>query len=514
MNSIKQAMSHVPFLKREDTNGIVYVFAGNIGGFVLVASMLLSFGWPEDLIFKRVIPGICVGLLVQGVYYAWMAYRLARKEGRSDVTALPSGLSTPVVFVYLFGVIVPLQFGLGLAPEQVWMAATAACFLGGLIEAFGGIIGPFIRKLLPRAAMLATVAGIALVWMATKGLFDVYAEPVLGMPILIIAMIGLIGGYVLPKKVPPLLVAIVAGIIYALVLGKAQIVTTGLGQLTLPSIGIAPIIQGFKYVLPFLSIIIPVEIYNFIETMDNVEAAHAAGDRYNVGEAQMVDGVATMISAVCGGIMPNTVWLGHAGLKKSGCGIGYSWVSGVLFAIAGFFGFFQFLYHLVPEVVIAITYLWCAMVMISQAFVDTPRRHSAAIAIAFVPHIANYAYTEITGALYAVGVEAVTPEIASSMMANGVMWGGVEALYYGSIIIGMMWAAITVFIIDRKLVYAGHIAMISAGFTFIGLIHSSIMGINAGPTALTIGYLSVAGICYLTHALRDKLHFPVRFDYV
>lgn len=32
--------------------------------------------------------------------------------------------------------------------------------------------------------------------------------------------------------------------------------------------------------LPYLTIIIPIEIYNFIETMDNVEAANAAGDNY------------------------------------------------------------------------------------------------------------------------------------------------------------------------------------------------------------------------------------------
>ena len=67
---------------------------------------------------------------------------------------------------------------------------------------------------------------------------------------------------------------------------------------------------------PYLTIVIPVEIYNFIETMDNVEAANAAGDNYNVRETQFADGICTMISAICGGVVPNTVWLGHAGLKN------------------------------------------------------------------------------------------------------------------------------------------------------------------------------------------------------
>ena len=75
-------------------------------------------------------------------------------------------------------------------------------------------------------------------------------------------------------------------------------------------------INGFAIVAPYLTIVIPVEIYNFIETMDNVEAANAAGDNYNVRETQFADGICTMISALCGGVVPNTVWLGHAGLKN------------------------------------------------------------------------------------------------------------------------------------------------------------------------------------------------------
>ena len=37
-------------------------------------------------------------------------------------------------------------------------------------------------------------------------------------------------------------------------------------------------IDGFAVIVPYLAVIIPVEIYNFIETMDNVEGANAAGD--------------------------------------------------------------------------------------------------------------------------------------------------------------------------------------------------------------------------------------------
>ena len=54
------------------------------------------------------------------------------------------------------------------------------------------------------------------------------------------------------------------------------------------------------------------------------------------------------------GVVPNTVWLGHAGLKKSGAGIGFSWMGGVFLGLAGLFGLFTFFSELVPPAICAI----------------------------------------------------------------------------------------------------------------------------------------------------------------
>ena len=91
-----------------------------------------------------------------------------KKEGRADVTALPSGVSTPAMFVFLYGVIMPLHFALG-KPELAWSAGVAACFIGGFVEFCGGIIGPWLKKRIPRAALLGTVAGIGFIWMVNSG---------------------------------------------------------------------------------------------------------------------------------------------------------------------------------------------------------------------------------------------------------------------------------------------------------------------------------------------------------
>jgi AGZA family xanthine/uracil permease-like MFS transporter len=499
--------------KSEDINGVVYVFAGNIGSFVIAIGTLKGFGWSDSLVFGRVIPGLCLGLLVSGLYYTWMAIRLAKKEGRNDVTALPFGVSTPVMFVYLFSVILPLQFGLGLDPETTWKYGVAATVIGGLIEASGGFIGPYIRKFVPRAAMLATVGGIALAWMGTRGLFDVYGKPLVGMPVLMVALLGLIGGYNFPKKIPPVVIALGFGIILALTFKEATIVLDQLGKFTPPIPAFGAAIEGFKGVLPFLVTIIPVEIYNFIETMDNVESAIAAGDNYNVKQAQIADGICTVVGGLFGSVFPNTVWIGHPGLKKSGCGIGFAWVSATLFGVAGFFGVYNFLYYLIPGVIVSIVFLWCTQIIMTQSFADTPIRYGAAVVIALIPHLADIIYTQTGSTFLYLGAE-MTPEAMTGIVNAGAMWSGIPYLKPGAILTGMIWATIVCSIIDRRLVKATATLLGAAILTFFGFIHSFALGFNSGPINITIGYLMAAAVCGLFYIFRNYLKYDKRYDYL
>lgn len=521
---MSQQTLKIPYFRAGDVGGLVYFFIGNIINYIIVIFALEAIGWPKEIIYGRVLPGMSIGLMLGGFYYAYMGWKLMKKTGRTDVTALPSGLSTPAMFVYLFGIIYPLHYS-GLDPETCWQAAVAACFLGGLIEVFGGFIGPSLRKVLPRVAMLGTVAGIALVWMATAGLFEVYHDPILGMPVLVVALVGLIGGYVFKKGIPMLLVAIVFGILYGVVLGRVELDTSSLG-LTAPALHLGAIASGLGHVMAYLSIIIPIMIYAFIETMDNVESAAAAGDDYPLMEAQIADGLCTVAAACFGGVLPNVVWLGHPGLKKSDVGIGYSWVGGLLFGLCALFGAFSLFNSLMPQVIAVITFLWCALLMLVQGFTDTPRRHGAALAIALVPHLADLVYTYVSGALgafekllepvgsvWALTLDSSDP-ISMAMISYGVMWKGVLALKYGAILTSIMWASIMVFIIDRQLIRAVIGFLVAAALSFFGFIHAPELTLNAAQP-FTIAYLEGAALCLIFHLIQGKLmDVPRRFDYV
>ncbi|MDR2786379.1 MAG: xanthine/uracil/vitamin C permease [Treponema sp.] len=515
--------SLIPFFGSGDIGGMAYAIANNIVNFIIVIVTLKGLGWPDSIIFYRVVPGMAIGLMVSGIYYAWMAHRLSKKEGRGDVTALPSGVSTPAMFVFLFGVVTPLHYILE-DPELVWQASAAACFIGGFVEFIGGFIGPWLKKNLPRAAMLGTIAGIGFIWMATQGFFDVYGDPILGLPIMALAVMGLFGGFFLPKKISPFVIAILGGIVYALALGRLHPDVSGIGP-AFPNllVTIPGIFKGFSHIAPFLTVIIPIEIYNFVETMDNVESANIAGDNYNVREAQFADGICTMISALFGGIIPNTVWLGHPGLKKAKAGAGYSWISGIILGLAGVFGFFSLLASIVPPAVCAITFLWCAVIMVAQGFKEVKTKHYAALAIAMVPSIADYLYTQVSGALgvaeiwaetQANGLPGFAVEINELLIANGTMWNGVPAVKSGAIIIGLIWGAATVFIIDRQLNKAGITFIIAAVLSFFGFIHRANLEF-AWDSPFMIGYAIIAVMCFVLALGKDKwFKAPDDFNYI
>ena len=508
-----QAKNKIQFFTRGDIGGMTYLITNNIINYIIVIATLSGvLQWPDDIVFGRVIPGMSIGLLVGGLYYAYMAYKLAKKENKTDVTALPSGVSTPAMFVILYGVVMPLHYGLG-DPQLAWSAAVAACFIGGFVEFVGGFVGPWIKEKLPRAALLGTIAGIGFIWMATQGVFDVYSDPLVGLPVLVIALFGVFGGYLFPKKIPPMVVAIVGGIIYAFALGRTSFDFTGIGfYFPNPVTTTQGLINGFAVVVPYLTIIIPVEIYNFIETMDNVESAQVAGDNYSVREAQFADGICTMISALFGGVVPNTVWLGHPGLKKTGAGIGYSVVTGIVLGLSGIFGLFTLLSSMVPPAVCAVTFLWCAIVMMAQAFKACETKHYAAIGIAMVPPVADYMFTQISGTLGSVdiwaeilpsGLEGYNAEITKALIDNGVMWNGVSAVKSGSILIGILLSALTVFIIDKRLDKVAVISLVATILSATGFIHSAQLGINI-KSPFAIGYLIVSIISYFLHTKRNS----------
>ena len=96
---------------------------------------------PADDVLGTVLPALGVALILGNLYYTVLARRLAQRENRTDVTALPYGPSVPHMFIVVFVVMLPIYLGTG-DPIKAWEAGLAWAFLIGVIVHDRRLRGP------------------------------------------------------------------------------------------------------------------------------------------------------------------------------------------------------------------------------------------------------------------------------------------------------------------------------------------------------------------------------------
>ena len=123
-----------PLFVKRDLDGFFGLFIDNLVQLLLVVALcggLCGMSGDETyLIFSRILPGAAVSLLMGNLFYAWQARRLARREGRSDVCALPYGINTPSLLVYIFFVMAPV-YNKYHSAELAWQMGLVACLGSG-----------------------------------------------------------------------------------------------------------------------------------------------------------------------------------------------------------------------------------------------------------------------------------------------------------------------------------------------------------------------------------------------
>ncbi|WP_128924344.1 regulator [Bradyrhizobium guangxiense] len=510
-------------------------FGTNILVNMLVLTGLLRFvlKMPDSLVFGRILPALGLMMCLSTFYYAYLAYRLAQKTGRSDVCALPSGVSVPHMFIVTFVIMLPITLKTG-DPLKGWSAGLVWVFFQSFILMIGGFIAPFIRKITPRAALLGTLAGVSVTFISMRPALEMYMTPQIGLVCFAIILVSWFGGVKYPRGIPAGLIAIAAGMIIA---WGSNLFGLGLGGLSLKGVGAAFANFGFSVPLPavgyvfsgfeFLGIIlvtaIPFGIYDLVEAMDNVESAEAAGDEYPTTRVLTADGVVSLIGCLMGNPFINAVYIGHPGWKAMGGRIGYSAATGIMVIVLAWFGIISVLLALVPVVAISPILLYIGMLIGAQAFQTTPVKHAPAIVLALTPHLAAWAKLQIdtmlgstmnaaaaVGGMAADKADAVKAAAIAALPQQGVFYHGLEVMGGGSILGGLILGAIGVFIIERDFEKASAFALVGAVLTYFGFMHGEAVGIGGGfgvTPAVALAYAAMAAGLFAASKLGTGEHY-------
>jgi adenine/guanine/hypoxanthine permease len=477
-------------------------FGTNILVNMLVLTGLLRFvvKMPDSIVFGRILPALGLMLCLSTMYYAYLGYRLARSTGRSDVCALPSGVSVPHMFIVTFVIMLPIALKTN-DPIKGWEAGLVWVFFQSFILMIGGFIAPIVRKITPRAALLGTLAGVSITFISMRPALQMYTTPVIGLTCFAVIMVSWFGGFRYPKGIPAGLVAIAVGVAIA---WGSNVFGLDYGGLSVKGIGDAftnfgfsvplpafdHIFSGFQYLGVILVTAIPFGIYDLVEAMDNVESAEAAGDSYPTTRVLTADGVVSLIGCLMGNPFINAVYIGHPGWKAMGGRIGYSAATGIMVIVLAWFGVISLLLAVIPVVAISPILLYIGMLIGAQAFQSTPKTHAPAIVLALTPHLAAWCKTLMDGALGAAGTSAAV--IGMDKLGNvGVLYQGLQIMGGGAILTGLVLAAIGAFVIDKKFIAASAFAVAGAVLTFFGFMHGESVGIAVTPT-VAVAYLIVA----------------------
>jgi AGZA family xanthine/uracil permease-like MFS transporter len=481
---------------------------------VLVLSSLVLFviKLPNDIVFGRILPALGIALPIGNLYYAYLAYRLARKEGRDDVAAMPYGPSVPHYFFVTFVIMLPVALKTGNV-LLAWEAGLAWAFFIGIVVLIGAFIGPTIRRYTPRAAMLGTLAGISVAFISMAAAFEMWNAAWIALATFAIVLLSWTAGVRLPFGIPGGLAAIIVGTIIGwvsyFVFGWHGLDPKAVGDsfaqfgIHLPQPG-TEVLSGLTNVAPLLATAIPLGVYNFTEGLNNVESAAAAGDNYNLRHILLADGIGAVVGSFLGSPFPPAVYIGHPGWKAVGGRIGYSLATGVVIALICFFGVTGLFLAVIPRAALFPILLFIGLVIGSQAFQTSKAKYAPAIVLALVPNIAQWAGTLVDNALVSAGTNA--GKVGFDVLAgNGVLYSGMAILGSGAVLAGLMLGAIAVFVIDKAYSRAIVYSVIASVLAFVGLIHNPagliLQSTGSGwtlvaPNEVWIGYLLAAVVIW------------------
>jgi AGZA family xanthine/uracil permease-like MFS transporter len=496
----------------------------------LAGILILAFQFPADVVYKRMFPGTAFGVFFGDIVYTIMAFRLARRTNNPEVTAMPLGLDTPSTIGIALTVLGPAFVALkarGMTPQDAammtWYIGMATMMFMGVVKLILSFVGPWVQKVVPRAGLLGSLAGIALALIGFVPLVDIFGTPVVGLIALGLILYTLVAEIRLPFEIPGVLAAVGIGTALYYILGPLGL-TGGtyaaphaelhLG-FPLPTLGF---INGIKESLKYLPLAIPFGLLTVVGGIDVTESARVAGDDFNTRDILLTEAFATIVAGLFGGVAQSTPYIGQPAYKKMGSRAGYTLLTGLFIGLGGILGYVGFIVELIPRAVLAPILVFVALDITSQAFHASPVRHAAAVALAFLPTIARLMTIKLSTfmppANYAAALTtpgAGLPEVLVT-----------QALGNGFILTAMLWGAFLAELIDRKLRRAAVYVCILSGFSLFGIVHSATADGNMYlpwtlsasdsriPYQFTAAYLALA-LVFLALSIRNpQLETPHR----
>jgi AGZA family xanthine/uracil permease-like MFS transporter len=249
-------------------------------------------------------------------------------------------------------------------------------------------------------------------------------------------------------------------------------------------------------------------LFTVVGSLQNLESAEAAGDRYETRSSLLANGVGTLCAVCFGSAFPMTLYIGHPGWKAMGARSGYSALNGIVISVLCLLGGVSLVLRFIPMEATLGILVWISIIMTAQAFQESPKAHALAVAVGILPSLATWALLLIDASVRAAGstLLATAPKFGADVFLKGVI-----ALSQGFIITSMILSAIIALSIDRNFFKAALWSFAGALLSASGIIHA--YALTTQGVQNQFGWLAAPGFVLgygLTGCLLLGLHFRRR----
>jgi len=480
-------------LGRGDVDSTVAQVGFNLAQSMIPVILLAPLGIPMAFSLQHLLPGYALGFLIGSFGLVHLAIRLDRREGRENATSHVYGNNVPGIIAFTLAIIVPVYMQTH-DVNRAWAIGAAAVAWTGIFKLISAPFAGAIRRFIPVPASMTVFAAAMYSYLALVLLQRVFDQPVVGIVALMIVAATVLGNVPITKyRIPPFLVAWLVPLAIGLSVGYVHPVWQGM-SLTAPlSITQEPL-RAMIYALPYMSVILPMAIYQILQDIAAAEGGAAAGDNYDVRSLLVADGLGTLVCGLAGCVITPVIYALLPPYKALGARIGFTFWTAIIYMAVVVSGLTIFIGQLFPWPILSAMIAYVAVGVGVATLRRVQPKYYTGLLLGLVLPTGAVVAAAVDSALPALHLSAASPDVQAALNRS-IYWSSVQGLGNGFLFLVLVIAAVITESIDRRFNRAALWCVIAAVFSWFGLLHSALMHWGAQPQ-YAAGWVAAAVILF------------------
>ncbi|RHY51203.1 hypothetical protein DYB34_005662, partial [Aphanomyces astaci] len=188
-STLSTSVTSFKWMTSGDWDAFSGMFVQTILQLMIVSSLLpTQVHLPLKDLHETILPAAVATTVVGNLFFALQGVRLSRHDRRHDVTALPHGINTVLVFAYALSIMEP-EFQRTQSFTAAYEVGIFAAIATGVLQMLLLPLLSLLQAAIPKAALLASVSGIALTFLSMGFAFEIWENPLVALgPLLLFYM--------------------------------------------------------------------------------------------------------------------------------------------------------------------------------------------------------------------------------------------------------------------------------------------------------------------------------------